>query len=585
MRNMRYLYGDSDSQSRGEVMSLVRKMVNRLRGIAYALHRMDRKPMNSHTIGEVDESDSENQLEQQLAFVRWFLQFLEGELTPSASYQHHIMALKSIEILLRSGVDSEVVAKHGAGLGHDQAQWPFSVSLHCSDLICTLIDLLLDPFEDVRVASSNLLRLSLDCVCEGWADRRVRSLRPGLASTYSQCLCYSNHKRCSSQLPLSTFQVNEITGTPDATDKNIQDNARNLQGDIHELSENADRLASKTNRADHADGAARLYQLCGMLAYSGSECDPRGTPSSNHSVIDELLSSVEGAFVDVGSNLDAPLDTISLHAHILSLKYIIQDPGLPDLVLRQEVFGGTYEKGTLERILVICQQVWEKVRQRLCVDSPENSSDDAEEDFLGGPKDILSYSWRALRDSSLLLRALLDSLLVNDRTMPISSRQNTLAKIGTLCMDQLGNLRHRGAFSTVAQTFSVLCQRIADSNDPSIMALRDLWYKDAMATLDLQAAKLTRRSAGIPAMISGLLTSCSGAFFNDSLGVFRARAGDLGQVRQMVTGNQSQLMDLPQVHALNCLREIFTNSKFRVITEPHLMDMLTLAATALSCEV
>lgn len=51
------------------------------------------------------------------------------------------------------------------------------------------------------------------------------------------------------------------------------------------------------------------------------------------------------------------------------------------------------------RIVYICNKIWFEVKPVLCVDSPEGHTDEPVEDLLVGPKDILSYSWRALRES------------------------------------------------------------------------------------------------------------------------------------------------------------------------------------------
>lgn len=52
-----------------------------------------------------------------------------------------------------------------------------------------------------------------------------------------------------------------------------------------------------------------------------------------------------------------------------------------------------------DRIVWICDKVWQEVKPVLCIDSPEGHSDEPLEDLSVGPKDILSYSWRALRES------------------------------------------------------------------------------------------------------------------------------------------------------------------------------------------
>lgn len=44
-------------------------------------------------------------------------------------------------------------------------------------------------------------------------------------------------------------------------------------------------------------------------------------------------------------------------------------------------------------------------------------------------------------------------------------------------MDQLISLRHRGAFSTVAQTFTLCCERVRLAKDQAVGELIKKWYK------------------------------------------------------------------------------------------------------------
>jgi hypothetical protein len=50
-------------------------------------------------------------------------------------------------------------------------------------------------------------------------------------------------------------------------------------------------------------------------------------------------------------------------------------------------------------------------------------------------------------------------------------------KLGRLCFTQLLELRHRGAFSTVSQTFAAFCRRCVSSNIATLRALPDVWYE------------------------------------------------------------------------------------------------------------
>lgn len=50
-------------------------------------------------------------------------------------------------------------------------------------------------------------------------------------------------------------------------------------------------------------------------------------------------------------------------------------------------------------------------------------------------------------------------------------------RLGRLCFTQLLELRHRGAHSTVAQTFAAFCRRCATSKIPKLQALPEAWYQ------------------------------------------------------------------------------------------------------------
>ena len=51
-----------------------------------------------------------------------------------------------------------------------------------------------------------------------------------------------------------------------------------------------------------------------------------------------------------------------------------------------------------------------------------------------------------------------------------------IIQLGDVCFAQLAELRHRGAFSTVAQTFVACCTRCRSSKDYDIENLPKVWY-------------------------------------------------------------------------------------------------------------
>lgn len=102
-----------------------------------------------------------------------------------------------------------------------------------------------------------------------------------------------------------------------------------------------------------------------------------------------------------------------------------------------------------------------------------------------------------------------------------------------------------------------------------------------MSCIEAKASALTRRSAGLPAMITGILSA-----HPDSI-VFDNPILDLQTIAstQVVLAADQIETRLPQVHALNCLKDIFTNSRLGPATEPHLATTLTIAVNCLENNV
>ena len=271
-------------------------------------------------------------------------------------------------------------------------------------------------------------------------------------------------------------------------------------------------------------------------------------------------------------------------------RYIIATPNFYSLVSSGQPLYDNW-KSIHVRIVQVCDQIWNEVKPVLCIDSPEGHTDDPIEELGVGPKDILSYSWRALRESRyvcfLSLYAvtdcpslLLHATLANKAYGPEGESGLSVdhfEKIGTLSFIQLAELRHRGAFSTVSQTFATCCQRCGQSSIEEISALPGRWYQEAKKIIFESASKLTRRSAGLPALVVGILSSKPGG------PLFQSVIKDLHEISHLPAEHDPSRQDvpLPQVHAMNCLKDIFTNTKLGPHTEPFIMPALRLSAERL----
>lgn len=85
------------------------------------------------------------------------------------------------------------------------------------------------------------------------------------------------------------------------------------------------------------------------------------------------------------------------------LRYIINRPDFYNSLIDDYGTGPAFWRQLNQRILKNCEDVWESVKEVLCIDSPEGHiSEEDEIDGLDiGTKDTLSFSWRALKEARL----------------------------------------------------------------------------------------------------------------------------------------------------------------------------------------
>lgn len=154
--NLSILYADTDAKVRNEVLSNTKHMIERLRDSNAVLVRAVKPNTQNDTYNGGDTNvvshDSDKALHAQQQFLDWYKSFLAGELVPTASYQRHITSLKAFLILLSAGAKS----KHRT---IDPSE--MSVSSYFNPLFTRLLlDLLADPFEDVRTTATTILKLA-----------------------------------------------------------------------------------------------------------------------------------------------------------------------------------------------------------------------------------------------------------------------------------------------------------------------------------------------------------------------------------------------------------------------------------------
>ncbi|KAH7065827.1 HEAT repeat protein-like protein [Paraphoma chrysanthemicola] len=534
-RNLPHLHTDTDANFRREVNGYTQKLFDRLRASTATLFKMlvskrapnpERIPLPKTSTKHRTASPGgaeQNALSEALSFVEWYVRFLEWELRPTASYQRRITALQSLTIVLRSGIDPGVPHSYLSKSAQGQLKWVHGLQIANAKLTRVLLDLILDPFDDVRSASVSVLQL------------------------------------CLLAQPLDGQNV--------------------VLSEMHGYLERAASTQLRTGRADQADGVARAWSLLfSLIDHYPGPVNPTEFASSI-SVYSYLTEALKSTVTYAHRDLAAAVNARPVHGYFAALRLIVDQDNFYDTVMTSpdEVFQQW--KIAHDANLRYVEDFWTSVQHILCADAPEGHvPDEMDEEISLDTKEVLSYSWRGLKEASTLLRVMITKAPIGEDERSLIS-PTLYEKLGRLCFTQLLELRHRGAFSTVSQTFAAFCRRCATSNIPSVRALPEAWYQETLRSMQDKAGAITRRSAGIPALMASILAADTGDLFSRAMKDLVAAASVEAQSTNIEESR------LPQVHALNCIKEFFTTSRLNVASEAYMGQGLELAARTLNSDI
>ena len=385
-----YFHLEVNPKARNEYIALMKKLCLRIRlaimsllrahqtSIKFGFEESSTSKAVSVTEDTVACKPREQLLRAHLVFRKRYLLFLFHELRPTASYQSHITALKILHPLL--GEDwASPVALSGGNYNYLNA---LDKGLPWNSFYQPLYDLLLDPFDDVRQSAA--------LVIETCVQRDLAAYVPSPAATTEE-------------------EIHEIDQTGEVTA-----DAPILNIVLHM----AEKKAKQTGRADHADGVGRLYELLYLSNRVIVESTKRH--HSSFPILDRLISEIEKEVKIATDDLLQAIGNASLHGHLIALRYgstfsiatrsiltmnvryIVSDPDYYATLNRSTENALDWWRKFTERIHLICHDVWEVVRHTLCFDAPEGHEIDEEADDVDiGTKDVLSFCWRALKESRL----------------------------------------------------------------------------------------------------------------------------------------------------------------------------------------
>ena len=352
--NLVHLHTDTDAHFRREVLGATQRLFDRLRASTATAAKVQSKtvisggarlplpafcPSNNTATQPHDDAGLEP-----LAFVVWYLGFLEWELRPTASYQRRITALRALSIVLRSGIDPGVPFSQLSKSAQGQLNWAHGIEIGNPKLMRLLLDLILDPFDDVRDAAVSVLQLCLIALPQQRRDAMM-----------------------------TTF--------PDFLSR-------------------AETVMLRTGRADQADGVARTYGLIFSLLDNSSTKPDTGRFTTKLGLFEHLRVQLYDTLKSAQDNLSEAVNGRPVHGTFAALRYIVDQPDFYQTMSNAPKETSAQWRQLHKDIVTSIESFWSYVHHVLCADAPEgHMPDELEDEESLDTKEVLSYSWRGLKEA------------------------------------------------------------------------------------------------------------------------------------------------------------------------------------------
>lgn len=311
-------------------------------------------------------------------------------------------------------------------------------------------------------------------------------------------------------------------------------------------------------RAINNEGAARIVLLHARLSHA----------SQFFPILEEISANFEG----LKNNFPSSLRENNINGRLLLLRFLLQERPLID-------------EAEIARIIKLSTEISEFVSVIASHPSPEglsvvNNDNDNEEEELDedvGLEDasrngedspvssqlVMSFSWRAVKETSSLLETLIkiySTLVTKEQIRSISEHF-----IGLLF-----KLRHCGAFGALQAPLSTALRTGYNFTEKS--ALLDTILAVCLGTGQITA---TRRSAGLPFLILSLAHSCIGRGNELSQILSKVISPLLGTAGAYHDGTIDDLTP-STIHAFNIIRSLVRDSRISSDMGPHMAPIAKL---------
>jgi hypothetical protein len=271
--------------------------------------------------------------------------------------------------------------------------------------------------------------------------------------------------------------------------------------------------------------------------------------------MDQHLSLLERHITEAEKDLIRASQYFPLNGIILVLSGLIQDIDLMDNSWE------SFRKKLIDLCIRSCE-----LTQFVCADaSPEGNIPDKDMKHESKQKIaqiLLRHCFRTIKNSTFCFVQVLSKLKLGGSAEDLTF----VKKLGDLMCFLLTHVRHKGAFASVHENFAILCNML--SNSRHFAHLTQEWLELFLSQISNLQVSVTRRSAGLPSAILAVIVSPKNDV--DRAKLFKRVVDVCYEIVDQPTEDRLQQLDLPQVHAMNVLRILMSDSELVFLAREHM---------------
>lgn len=546
---------------RQKLYSHLAKFLFRVRGNCYVLAREIARLHTSVGKKNLSEADANAMIQEReikvaetKAFLEWLLDHIFSSIYPGSSFQRVSTSLRLLGVMVKTfGIKTTPLPP--GSKPNEISRFPFQLPIASKEHTKVLLGCLLNPFDHCREQALEIL-MNFDAPFEGYGSKEsvdglvrwgldwLKSTRAGESDSGGLVLKiifvkYAIELGWDIELPydgsdeLKDVKFAAYTGNP-AVDFTIR-----LQNLLRVQLERA-----RQNQLDAAYHHPVHGTLIG-LRYLFSSIDYASPLVTNHR---PLWQAVHADMMDL----------------VESVCGVVMG-----------VLSNPSPEGNIPATFTEMEE---------SIDAVISSSGGDEFEQSGGPNHqvILSYCWRAIKESSSLMELVLSKATLGSSTLKTDGilEPNALDRAGSLFRRLLTTIRHPGAFSSVFPAYISLCTRLLNSEDSALAALPRAWLEENLDSILSDSISVTRRSAGLPLCILAIVNAELSDNRRTLLPMVMRRVMAIAE--KPVSPDANHQVDLPQIHAMNVLRRLFMDAKLSTSVLPYVGQGLELSIRAFS---